>query len=250
MSSIWPASMSSVSSLPACAWNVSGGSFAWSRDWSRSFAAEPAPPATAPLTNLYSGCCVLKTPTNALRPSFSEPAAHHVKTSTSPPPLALDDAPSDEVPPPQAARASGRVASATISAAIGPARLRVRNMSGIRCCGLFMVFIPLGRWAADDGLVLLRARRTCAVVDAEPRVDLEEVQRTRVDGDLDGLTLAHLGPRVEPGHQLGGPALVLRVGLEVVGRADVLGKLPGVRREHGRRLDLEVGDDLGAQRLA
>src|SRR5665647_2365505 len=41
--------------MPACAWKVSGGSLAWSRDCSRSFAAEPAPPATAPLMNSTSG---------------------------------------------------------------------------------------------------------------------------------------------------------------------------------------------------
>src|SRR5665648_938804 len=31
--------------MPACAWKVSGGSLAWSRDCSRSLAAEPAAPA-------------------------------------------------------------------------------------------------------------------------------------------------------------------------------------------------------------
>src|SRR5450756_2867799 len=48
-----------------------------------------------------------------------------------------------------------------------------------------------------------------AVVDAEPGVHVEEVQGTRVDGDLDGLALAHLGARVETAHQLGGGALAV-----------------------------------------
>src|SRR5450756_2895920 len=57
-----------------------------------------------------------------------------------------------------------------------------------------------------------------AVVDAEPGVHVEEVQGTRVDGDLDGLTLAHLGLRVETAHKLRGGALVPGMSLEVVGR--------------------------------
>src|SRR5665647_2337634 len=57
-----------------------------------------------------------------------------------------------------------------------------------------------------------------AVVDAEPGVHVEEVQRTRVDGDLDGLTLAHLGPRVETAHKLRGGALVPGMSLVVMGR--------------------------------
>src|SRR5699024_9401346 len=62
---------------------------ACSRDCSMSFAAEPAPPATAPLMNSMSGYCSLNTSTRASSPTFSEPAAHQVNTSTelpSPPP--------------------------------------------------------------------------------------------------------------------------------------------------------------------
>src|SRR5665648_430634 len=68
--------------MPACAWKVSGGSLAWSRDCSRSFAAEPAPPATAPLMNSTSGYLSARTLTRPSRPAFSPPEVHQVKTST------------------------------------------------------------------------------------------------------------------------------------------------------------------------
>src|SRR5450759_2317761 len=51
-----------------------------------------------------------------------------------------------------------------------------------RCCGLIVVFILLGRRADHgNGLALLRTHLPGAVVDAEPGVHVEEVQRTRVD---------------------------------------------------------------------
>src|SRR5450756_1915023 len=68
--------------MPACAWKVSGGSLAWSRDCSRSFAAEPAPPATAPLMNSTSGYLSARVATSPSRPAFSPPDVHQVKTST------------------------------------------------------------------------------------------------------------------------------------------------------------------------
>src|SRR5665647_2750619 len=68
--------------MPACAWKVSGGSLAWSRDCSRSFAAEPAPPATAPLMNSTFGYLSARVATRPSRPAFSPPEVHQVKTST------------------------------------------------------------------------------------------------------------------------------------------------------------------------
>src|SRR5450756_125168 len=68
--------------MPACAWKVSGGSFAWSRDCSRSLAAEPAPPATAPLMNSTFGYLSARVATSPSRPAFSPPEVHQVKTST------------------------------------------------------------------------------------------------------------------------------------------------------------------------
>src|SRR5665647_3525222 len=59
--------------MPACAWKVSGGSLAWSRDCSRSFAAEPAPPATAPLMNSTFGYLSARVATRPSRPAFSPP---------------------------------------------------------------------------------------------------------------------------------------------------------------------------------
>ena len=76
------------------------------------------------------------------------------------------------------------------------------------------------------------------------------MQGAGVHRDVDGLAHGHLGVRVEAAHHSRGRALILRVSLVLVGRADVFGQFPGVLREHGRRLDLEVGDDLGAERLA
>src|SRR5665647_88964 len=68
--------------MPACAWKVSGGSLAWSRDCSRSLAAEPAPPATAPLMNSTFGYLSARVATSPSRPAFSPPEVHQVKTST------------------------------------------------------------------------------------------------------------------------------------------------------------------------
>ena len=70
------------SSIPACAWNESGGSFASRRLVSTAFALTPAPPAIAAFTYSVSGLFALNTVSMAARPSASPPDAHQVKISS------------------------------------------------------------------------------------------------------------------------------------------------------------------------
>ena len=72
----------------------------------------------------------------------------------------------------------------------------------------------------------------------------------RLDGDVDDVARAHVRARPEAVDH--GRRLHALLGRHLDGSflTDVTGKLPDVLGESRRRVDREVGDDLGAQRLA
>src|SRR3954468_9290614 len=103
-----------------------------------------------------------------------------------------------------------------------------------------MFVIPLG---------LVHPDCLCSI-DPGSGVGIEEVQALRVDHQLDRLALAGTRARVEAGEHDGAP--VLRLRLHVLERllADVDRQLLHVVGQRLRRVDGEVDDDVGAERLA
>ena len=115
---------------------------------------------------------------------------------------------------------------------------------------LYLIVSPVGSPSIssydEPGAVGL----SVASVDPPTGLRVEEVQPVHVDDELDRLSLPHVRPRVQTSEELDSPAIAPRSTASTAFGADVVRELLRVLGHHRRRLDHEVHEHVGPERLA